>query len=197
MWRRSARAKTTSQVSNVTPVASQSVSTSSELSPEPVPSTASPAPVVEAFAADSASGAPRSDRSEIAWHLKIDGEIFGDSDLYIDGEVQGRIRIAGGRVTIGPRGSVRADIEAREIVVDGHVEGSLSAVESVRLGASGHVEGKVLAPRVRIDEGAFLRGSVATISPAPAPALVVDAHRTDTEPPQPVPVGVKYEQGRE
>jgi len=196
MWRRSAQAKTSPQVSNAAPLASATLSVSTELSAGSAPTTAPVAPIVETSVGESSSGAARPNRSEIAWHLKIDGEIFGDSDLYIDGEVRGKIRIADGRVTIGPRGSVHADIEAREIVIDGHVQGSLNAVENVRLGASGHVEGKVLAPRVRIDEGAFFRGSVATISPSPAPALV-DAHRMDTEPVQPVPVGVKDEQGRE
>jgi len=195
MWRRSAQSKPSSQVPTATLLVSSPLSTSVDVSPEPAKPIVSAAPSVETQVADTASGMPGGGRSEIASQLKITGEIFGDSDLYIDGEVGGKIRIAGGRVTIGPRGSVRADIEAREIVIDGNVEGSLSAVENVRLGASGHVQGKVLAPRIRIDEGAFFRGAIATISPEPASAVAAEAHGTHAELARAVAVGANDEQG--
>jgi len=197
MWRKSAQPKLSSQVPHAASPVSSPLSSSVELSPESAPPIPAAAAIAQASAAESGSAAAGPGPSEIAWHLKIDGEISGDSDLYIDGEVRGRIRIAKGRVTIGPRGSVHADIEAREIVIDGHVEGGVSAVESVRLGASGHVQGKMLAPRIRIDEGAFFRGAMATISTIPASAVVVDAHDGDVEPSRPVPVGATDEQGTE
>lgn len=78
----------------------------------------------------------------------------------MEGETQGKIRITNGRVTVGASGRVTADIDAREIVVHGTVQGNLKATESVRLGSSGHVEGSILTPRIGIDDGARLRGNV-------------------------------------
>lgn len=104
--------------------------------------------------------------SRINSGLKITGEVFGDSDLVIDGEVQGKVRLSSGRVTVGTSGRVQAEIEAREIVVEGAVQGNLKAADSVRLGPAGRVTGSVLTPRIAIDDGARLHGKVET-TPGP------------------------------
>ncbi|MGH9712047.1 MAG: bactofilin family protein [Candidatus Acidiferrales bacterium] len=100
--------------------------------------------------------------SAISTGLKIHGEVTGSADLYIDGEVQGSVRMGQSKVTVGPRGQVQADIEAREIVIEGTVQGNLKASESVRLGSASHVQGSLMTPRVAIDDGARLRGRVET-----------------------------------
>lgn len=84
----------------------------------------------------------------------------GSSDLYIDGDVQGKINITGARVTVGVKGHVHADIEARDITIEGTVDGNLKGQESVRLGPSSNVQGSILTPRIGIDDGARLRGKV-------------------------------------
>lgn len=68
-----------------------------------------------------------------------------------------------GRVTVAANGRVNADIEALEISIDGHVQGNLKANESVRLGATGHVQGSILTRRIAIEDGAGLRGKVEMI----------------------------------
>ncbi|HEV2248161.1 MAG TPA: polymer-forming cytoskeletal protein [Terriglobia bacterium] len=129
-----------------------------------------PAPETRAFrspAVEPAIPAPvSSTASRINSGLKITGEVFGDSDLVIDGEVQGKVRLSSGRVTVGSSGRVQAEIEAREIVVEGTVQGNLKAADSVRLGPAGRVTGSVLTPRIAIDDGARLRGKVET-TPGP------------------------------
>jgi cytoskeletal protein CcmA (bactofilin family) len=124
---------------------------------EPAPA-AAPAPRIatQAVSADLASpGASR-----IGAGLKIRGEISGNADLTFDGEVNGKIRVTGARVTVGPTGKIQADIEAREIVVNGTVQGNLKADAKLRLGSSSHVEGALTAPSVGIDDGARFRGKV-------------------------------------
>lgn len=106
--------------------------------------------------------------STISAGLKIKGEITGTSDLTIDGETQGKVRLTNGRVTVGPSGRVIADIDARDIVVNGTVQGNLKATDSVRLGPSGHVEGSIQTARIGIDDGARLRGNVEMIRPGQA-----------------------------
>ena len=128
----------------------------------PVPAAAKP-PAAPAFSAPVTKNVVTHDTSgpsSIAPGLKIRGELSGSSDLYIDGEAQGKIALPDSRVTIGPNGRVQADIEAREIIIEGTVEGNLKARESVRLGSSSKVQGSVLTPRIGIDDGAKLRGKV-------------------------------------
>lgn len=101
-----------------------------------------------------------SQASRIGAGLKIRGEISGNSDLYLDGQASGKIRVNGARVTIGPQGKVQADIDAREIIVNGELQGNLKAEARVRLGASSQVQGSLAAPSVGIDDGARFRGKV-------------------------------------
>src|SRR5690348_7839166 len=134
------------------------------------PAAAPPPPEPRVFkspAVEPVAAAPVSpSASRINSGLKITGEVFGDSDLVIDGEVQGKVRLSSGRVTVGSSGRVTAEIEAREIVVEGTVQGNLKAADSVRLGPAGRVTGSVMTPRIAIDDGARLRGKVETIPPA-------------------------------
>src|SRR5580704_1156331 len=96
----------------------------------------------------------------IAAGLKISGDISGTTDLYIDGETQGKVRLPNARVTVGPNGRVQADIEAREIMIEGTVLGNLKSSERLYLGAASRVQGSVLTPRIAIEDGARLRGKV-------------------------------------
>ncbi len=128
--------------------------------PAPVPPVAA-APIPSPIAIPSAP-LPMSVDSRIGAGLKIRGEITGSSDMYIDGDVQGKVRIGSGSLTVGANGKVQADIEAREIIVNGSVLGNLKAADRVQLGPSGSVQGSVITPRIGIDDGARLRGNVET-----------------------------------
>jgi cytoskeletal protein CcmA (bactofilin family) len=92
--------------------------------------------------------------------LIIKGEISGREDLYIDGEVQGTIRLSEGRVTIGPHGKISADVDAREIVVRGKVTGSIRARERVEVGRTGEIRGDIATARIAIEEGAQMHSKV-------------------------------------
>ncbi|MGH9687855.1 MAG: bactofilin family protein [Candidatus Acidiferrales bacterium] len=109
--------------------------------------------------------------SRISAGIKIRGEISGDSDLYLDGEASGKIRVTGARVTVGPQGKVQADIEAREIVINGNVQGNLKADATLRLGSSSRVQGALTAPSIGIDDGARFRGKVEVTRSKLTPAV--------------------------
>jgi len=154
----------------------------------------SPAPAAPSSATEPARAPSGAAESAIASNLKIAGEISGNSDLYIDGEVRGKVRMAGARVTVGAKGRIHADMEARELVIHGYVEGSLLATESLHLGASSHVLGTVLTPRIRIDDGAFLRGTVETITPGATSKPVAAIPKTPAIVPVVVAVGNEHEE---
>lgn len=150
-----------------------------------VPVVAQKPPVSSPLSSTSANGGS----STISAGLRIKGEITGTSDLVIDGETQGKVRLTSGRITVGPKGKVNADIDAREIVINGTVQGNLKATESVRLGPNSHVEGSILTPRIGIDDGARLHGNVemtrvgetaAPASEAPKPMAAVRAASAST-----------------
>ena len=130
------------------------------------------APIAPAFTSGPATAADVSSAinavSTIGAGLKIRGDISGDCHLIIEGETHGKIHLANGRVTVGPSGRVNADIDAPEIVIEGNVQGNLRARDNVRMGSASHVQGSVLSPRIRIEDGARFRGKVEMTRPGHA-----------------------------
>jgi len=108
--------------------------------------------------------------SRITSGLTLKGEISGREDLWIGGKVDGKLRMETARVVIGPSGKVHGEIEAREIVVEGNVDGDLLAAERLEIAATGTVEGDASAPRVALAEGAIFNGGVEVVRAGESPA---------------------------
>ena len=98
--------------------------------------------------------------TRIGKSIVIKGELSCGEDLYIDGQVEGTIDPKGNRLTIGPNGSVKANVNACAVVVQGKLEGNIYASDRVDLKQSAIVVGHIAAQRISIDEGAYLKGSV-------------------------------------
>ena len=90
----------------------------------------------------------------------IKGDLSGSEDLYIDGQIEGSIDLRHHSLTVGPNGSVNAGINAKSIIVQGKVDGSMTASDRLDLRKSAVVTGDVTTQRIAIEEGAFLKGKV-------------------------------------
>ena len=111
--------------------------------------------------------------------LVVEGEITGQDDLVIDGQVRGKIRLQGGKLTVGPEGRVSADIEAREVVVRGEVTGNIKVRERVRIAATGRAKGEIRTRSISIEEGAEVHGLRVNLEREerpPAAATLADSH---------------------
>ena len=71
--------------------------------------------------------------ARIGGSLSIQGDLYGEEDLFIEGRIEGKITVKKGSVTIGEKGRVHADIKATNIQVAGQVEGDLTGREQVVL----------------------------------------------------------------
>lgn len=129
-----------------------------EISTSPISSNPSPAvpPSLKNSAPDSATSP--SAVACLSQGIRIKGEIIGGEDLFIDGNVEGKITFQNSVLTVGPNATVKADITAREIVVRGKVTGKLEGGERVQIWNTGRVNGDVRADRVAIEDGAEVRG---------------------------------------
>jgi len=104
--------------------------------------------------------APQNQIANLGKSVVIKGEVSGSEDLYIDGEIEGSIDLRNHSVTIGPNGKLKASVNAKSIVVQGKVDGSLNASDRLDLRKSAIVTGDVTTQRIAIEEGAFLKGKV-------------------------------------
>jgi cytoskeletal protein CcmA (bactofilin family) len=92
--------------------------------------------------------------------IKIKGEISGDEDLLIQGQVEGTISLKAHQVVVGESGQVSADILAKTIKIDGKVSGDITGTENVVISKLGNVCGNIIAPRVLLEDGAIFKGSI-------------------------------------
>lgn len=124
--------------------------------------TPAPTPAVAPATGPVSAPLPVSPRAAacISQGIRIKGEVIGKEDLFVDGQVEGKLELAGSVVTVGPNGKVKADITAREVVVRGHVDGKIQGMERVQLWNTGRVTGEVVCERLAIEDGAVLRGQV-------------------------------------
>jgi|SRR5579883_1953693 len=91
--------------------------------------------------------------------LYFKGELSAEEDLLIQGRVEGSIAHTQ-RLTVGPQGTVKANIKAALIVVEGTVDGDLHADRSVVVKESATVTGNIHSPTVSIMEGANFTGNI-------------------------------------
>src|SRR5499427_1615224 len=109
---------------------------------------------------NSLSGSPKAAAS-ISQGIRIKGEVTGTEDLFVDGFVEGKMNLAANCcLTVGPNGNVKADLNAREIIVRGKVEGKVIARDKLQIGGTGQITGEVQTNRLAIEDGATLRGKV-------------------------------------
>jgi cytoskeletal protein CcmA (bactofilin family) len=80
----------------------------------------------------------------------------------VDGEVEGSIHLDGHNLTIGQNGRVRASLKAKDVVVQGRVDGNVSAGDRLDLRKTAIVMGDLQAKRIAVEDGAFLKGKVET-----------------------------------
>lgn len=108
---------------------------------------------------------PKAASSLVCKGITIKGEVTGNEDIQVDGEVHGSLRLAGSRVLIGQDGRVTGDIEAREIVIRGTLKGNLLASERILVGHTGRWKGNSISPRLVIDEGGVVSGNLEVAQP--------------------------------
>ncbi len=102
----------------------------------------------------------KSDVVNIGKSVIIKGELSGSEDLTIEGQVDGKIELRQNVLTIGPNGKIKAQITAKTVVIEGQVQGNITATERVDIRDNGTVDGDLSAPRVSIADGAHFRGAI-------------------------------------
>ena len=111
--------------------------------------------------------------SVIAVGMVIIGDVECTGVVKIEGRIEGAIRRAR-QVLIGRQGSVKGDIEAREVVIGGRVDGTITGHDRVDIQGSASVHGDIHTKTIVVQEGGRINGTVhmqdAAAAPNAAPA---------------------------
>ena len=113
--------------------------------------------------------------SLLSKNVKIEGEIQGPENLHVEGYLKGAVELSGD-IFIGNTGIVEADVEAKNIVIQGELTGNVKAHQQLEIHPSGKLIGDCTAASIDIKEGAVFEGrsnmiksSRTAVSSRPAP----------------------------
>jgi cytoskeletal protein CcmA (bactofilin family) len=154
-----------------------------------VPTASAPAPAVEpqrretptmsspskSFESDTpTSRSSISGSAALGKNVTVKGQIFAREDLTIDGEVEGTVECHEHRLTIGPNARVQAGLKAREIIIQGSIQGNVDATDKIDIKKEAKLVGDIKTSRIVIEDGAYFKGSIdiskATSRPVAQPA---------------------------
>ncbi len=98
--------------------------------------------------------------ANIGKSISIKGNVTGGEDTVIEGRVDGHVELKNHHLTVGPNGEVKGEISAKQCTIVGIVKGNVSALERIEVADTGRVEGDLSSPRLLIQEGAQVNGSI-------------------------------------
>ena len=92
--------------------------------------------------------------------LVITGELISEEDLTIGGRISGHVVVRSGALVVADGAHVAADIRGVRVVVDGTVEGGITASERIELRRTAMVTGSLSANQVVLTEGSRFNGRI-------------------------------------
>ncbi|WP_110687247.1 bactofilin family protein [Salinicola aestuarinus] len=98
--------------------------------------------------------------SRIGAATLVRGEVSGEEDLFIEGQVIGDITIPTHLIKVGAGGSVEGQVIGAEITIEGRIEGKLIASQRITLKAGAVVYGDLHSPNLMLEEGAIFHGTI-------------------------------------
>ena len=97
--------------------------------------------------------------------ISIRGTIISRGDVYLNGEVEGKVEAVNSTVTVGPNAKVVANLDAKKVVIVGNVDGNIKATEIVELQKTAALTGDLTTARIAIEDGAYFKGNVNIVRP--------------------------------
>jgi cytoskeletal protein CcmA (bactofilin family) len=122
---------------------------------------AQPAPAAPSHSAQqpNQAPAPASTPTVLGKSMKIIGEISSDEELYLDGDLDGKLHLRN-RLTVGPNSKINANIKAQEIVIFGNVKGNVESETRVSLRTGASIVGDIKTSGIVIEDGAYFKGGI-------------------------------------
>lgn len=147
------------------------------------PASASPeGPPGEPVADPERSGPDPEPGARIGAGIRIKGTVSSDSDVYVEGEIEGTITLPENALIVGPNGRVQARVKARSLILCGHLEGKVKVAEKIEIRKSGSLRGELVTGQIVIEDGGAFFGSVDILKPKASEQTKPPARQPATRP---------------
>jgi len=90
----------------------------------------------------------------------IKGTIHSKQDVILHGEVEGVLDVENFRLTIGPTGRATANAKAREVDIQGSIDGDVDSTDKISIRTGGRLIGDIRTAGIVIEDGAYFKGAV-------------------------------------
>jgi cytoskeletal protein CcmA (bactofilin family) len=101
---------------------------------------------------------PRQESLRLGRGVRLEGKLTFSGTVRVDATFQGSI-VTDGILIVGDAAKVDADITCGTVVVEGEVNGNVTARESVEIRRTATVRGDVETPALSVDRGAVFEGA--------------------------------------
>jgi len=88
----------------------------------------------------------------------ITGDLFIETDLRIDGKLEGNLTVKG-RLVLGPEGVIIGNVVAGQADISGEIKGDLRVLEILHLKQTCRIEGDMDCQKLLVDAGAVFNGT--------------------------------------
>ena len=89
---------------------------------------------------------------------KIIGTIIADSDIRIDGSIEGDLQCSG-KIVIGEKGQLKGTIACQFADIYGKVDGKIDVKQTLTLRATANIKGEVTTQTLIVEPNAIFNGS--------------------------------------
>jgi cytoskeletal protein CcmA (bactofilin family) len=107
---------------------------------------------------DSGIEAPSTELNFFGGGTVVEGTIKANNSVRVDGRIKGKL-ICKNTLTIGVNGEIEGDVEAKNAIVGGRIKGKIRVAEKLVLEAKSVLIGDLKASKLLIDEGAVFEGN--------------------------------------
>lgn len=108
--------------------------------------------------------------NKIVAGTEINGDLTSDSNIHLEGEVNGNVSCAG-RVVIGSSGKINGNLVCVHAEIEGAMEGQLMVESLLVLRSTARIKGDIQTMKLHIEEGAFFEGACVMRAGVSAPKL--------------------------
>ncbi|MBQ7210095.1 MAG: polymer-forming cytoskeletal protein [Paludibacteraceae bacterium] len=101
---------------------------------------------------------------------KIIGTVIADSDIRIDGVIEGELQCSG-KVVIGEKGMLKGNVACTNAEILGKLDGKINVRQSLALRSTGNIKGEVKTQTLIVEPNAVFNGTCSmgeTAQPQPA-----------------------------
>lgn len=97
------------------------------------------------------------DVSILSSGVKIEGKLYSEGNVRIDGEIIGNV-IVNGNLTLGDGSQVNGEVKAQNITINGVIDGKIVSANKLVLESKATIKADIYAKILVVEEGAQFEG---------------------------------------